>query len=197
MLDGPLVFVDIDTQRDFLDPSGVLFIPGSESLIPNLAQLTHFAQKRNIPVIATACAHRPDDEEFRVFPPHCLIGTPGQARIEATSRPDSMVLSPDTPLLSESPLHLTIQKRLYDIFSHPDADHIVSRYNEDNPTFVVYGVATDYCVKAAVLGLLDRGCRVAVVVDAIRAIDAEREPEVLTEFADRGALLTLTGNVCG
>jgi nicotinamidase/pyrazinamidase len=197
MLDGPLVFVDIDTQRDFLDPSGVLFIPGSDSLIANLAQLTQFAQERNIPVIATACAHRPDDEEFRVFPPHCLIGTPGQGRIEATSWPDSMVLSPDTPLSSESPLHLTIQKRLYDVFSHPDADHIVSRYNEDNPTFVVYGVATDYCVKAAVLGLLDRGCRVAVVVDAIRAIDAAREPEVLTEFANRGALLTLTGNVCG
>ena len=29
--DGPLVFVDIDTQRDFLDPAGALYIAGSDS----------------------------------------------------------------------------------------------------------------------------------------------------------------------
>ncbi len=40
MIEGPLVFVDIDTQRDFLDPAGVLFIPGSEAIVPNLARLT-------------------------------------------------------------------------------------------------------------------------------------------------------------
>jgi nicotinamidase/pyrazinamidase len=196
MLDGSLVFVDIDTQRDFLDPSGALFIPGAEVILPNLARLTDFARERNIPVIATACAHRPEDEELRVLPPHCLIGTPGQERIEATSWPDSMVLSPDTPLSSEPPLHLTIQKRRYDVFSHPNAEHILSLYNKDIPTFVVYGVATDYCVEAAVSGLLERGYRVAVVVDAIRAIEMEREPEILTGFADRGALLTLTETVC-
>jgi nicotinamidase/pyrazinamidase len=197
MLDGSLVFVDIDTQRDFLEPSGVLFIPGSEVIIPNLAHLSRFALEQDIPVIATACAHEPEDDELRVFPPHCLIGTPGQERIEATLRPDSRVLTPDAPLSSEPPLHLTIQKRQYDVFSHPDAEHILSVYNEDSPTFVVYGVATDYCVKAAVSGLLERGYRVAVVVDAIRAIDETREPEILTRFADQGALLTLTETVCG
>jgi nicotinamidase/pyrazinamidase len=92
---------------------------------------------------------------------------------------------------------LTIQKRRYDVFSHPDAEHIFSVYNEDKPTFVVYGVATDYCVKAAISGLLERGHRVAVVVDAIRAIESAREPEILTGFADHGALLTLTETVCG
>ena len=40
MLDGPLVFVDVDTQRDFLDPAGALFIPGSGVILPNLARLT-------------------------------------------------------------------------------------------------------------------------------------------------------------
>jgi nicotinamidase/pyrazinamidase len=61
---------------------------------------------------------------------------------------------------------------------------------------VVYGVVTDYCVKAAVLGLLDRGHKVAVVVDAVRPIDPDAEAEVFAEFTRRGALLTLTEVVC-
>jgi hypothetical protein len=44
--------------------------------------------------------------------------------------------------------------------------------------------------------LLDRGCRVALVVDAIRPIDTVAEPEILTTFARRGVLLTLTAVVC-
>ncbi len=62
--------------------------------------------------------------------------------------------------------------------------------------FVVYGVATDYCVRAAVEGLLRRRCQVAIVADAVRAIDSSAEPLILTDFARRGVLLTVTGVVC-
>ena len=58
MLDGPQVFVDIDTQRDFLEPNGALFVPGSDLIVPNLARLTKYALEHRIPVLATACATR-------------------------------------------------------------------------------------------------------------------------------------------
>jgi nicotinamidase/pyrazinamidase len=197
MLDGPLVFVDIDTQRDFLEPSGALFVPGSEAILANLARLTAFARTRGIPVLATACAHSPDDPELRQFPPHCMAGTPGQERVAATAWPGGEVLAPDALHFGDLPHHLTIQKRAFDPFSHPDADRLIGLYRRPHPTFVVYGVTTDYCVKAAVCGLLNRGSSVAVVVDAVRAVDRAGEPEVLGEFVRRGALLTLTGVVCG
>jgi nicotinamidase/pyrazinamidase len=196
MLDGPLVFLDIDTQRDFLEPAGALFIPGSEAIIPNLARLTGFARTRGIPVLATACAHLADDPELRHFPQHCMAGTPGQERVPATAWPGGQVLTPDALHFGDLPHHLTIQKRVLDLFSHPDADRLIGLYRRPHPTFVVYGVATDYCVKAAVGGLLNRGSPVAVVVDAIRAIDRAGEPDVLAGFVRRGALLTLTAVVC-
>jgi nicotinamidase-related amidase len=61
MLDGPLIFVDVDTQRDFLEPDGALFISGSEVIRPNLARLTRFAREQGIPILATACAHHEGD----------------------------------------------------------------------------------------------------------------------------------------
>jgi nicotinamidase/pyrazinamidase len=196
MLDGPQVFVDIDTQRDFLEPSGALFVPGSTEIVSNLARLTRFAREYQIPVLATACVHTPDDPELKTFPPHCMSGSAGQERIEATSCRESLLLDDRAPVPGEIPPHLTLLKRQYDLFTHPRADELIARYNASRPVFVVYGVATDYCVSAAVKGLLARRCRVALVVDAIRPIDAEAELVILTEFARRGVLLIRTDLVC-
>jgi nicotinamidase/pyrazinamidase len=197
MLEGPLVFVDVDTQRDFLEPTGALFVRGSEAILGNLARLTDIARRKGIPVLATACAHTPDDPELTRFPPHCLIGSPGQFRVPATAWEGGRVVSPSGRFSGPVPDHLTLEKREIDAFSHPESDRIVALYDRDRPTFVVYGVATDYCVKAVVHGLLDRGCKVAVVTDAVRAIDREAEPDVLAGFTSRGAVLTVTDVVCG
>jgi len=197
MLDGPLVFVDIDTQRDFLEPAGALYIRGSEAIVPNLARLTAFARARGIPVIATACAHTLDQPDPEPFPPHCLVGTPGQQRSAATGWPGSMVITPGTQGPDTVRPHLTIEKLTYDMFSNRAAERIIELYGRDRPRFVVYGVATDYCVKVAVLGLLARGHRLALVVDAVRAVVPECEADLLTDFARRGVLLTLTEVVCG
>lgn len=196
MMDGPFVFVDIDTQRDFLEESGALFVRGSGAIGANLARLTRTAKDAGIPVLATACCHLPDDPELLQFPPHCMAGTDGQRRIPETECADSTVLGVDDRLTGDLPRHLTLNKREFDVFSRPDAGALVERLGASRPTFVVYGVATDYCVRAAVEGLLARGQRVAVVVDAIRAIDAEAEARLLSTWADRGVVLVMTDAVC-
>jgi len=196
MLDGPLVFVDVDTQRDFLEPAGALFVPGSEAILANLARLTDHARRSGIKVLATACSHAEGDAELVKFGMHCRTGTAGQARVEATRWTSSVVVGPSERFEGELPAHLTLEKREFDVFSHPEADRLIGLYDRERPTFVVYGVTTDYCVRAAVLGLLDRRVRVAVVVDAVRAIDRDGEAGTLAEFTRRGALLTLTEVVC-
>ncbi len=196
MLDGPQVFVDIDTQRDFLEPGGALFIPGSLEIVSNLARLSSFAKEHQIPVLATACAHTLGDPELETFPPHCMIGTRGQERIDATARPESIRFDDQAELPAAVPAHLTLQKRQYDLFTHPKAGALINLYQKPHPVFVVYGVATDYCVRAAVEGLLARGCLVALVVDAIRAIDPTAGTKLLTSFALRGVLLVRTALIC-
>jgi nicotinamidase/pyrazinamidase len=196
MLEGPQVFVDIDTQRDFLEPTGTLFVRGAAAIVPNLARLTRFASDQRIPILATACAHTLDDPELKTFPPHCMIGTAGQERVEATFCGRSVIFDEQTQVPTEAPRHLTLLKRQYDLFTHPHADELIALYCLVRPVFVVYGVATDYCVAAAVQGLLKRNCRISLVIDAIRAIDNGAEAGILTEFAGRGVLLTMTGVIC-
>jgi nicotinamidase/pyrazinamidase len=91
---------------------------------------------------------------------------------------------------------LTIHKWEYDVFSNPQAERIFEIYSNRTPTFVVYGVATDYCVKCVVEGLMGRGKKVALVTDAIRAVDPSSEADLLTRFAQDGATLTVTDVVC-
>jgi nicotinamidase/pyrazinamidase len=196
MAQNRLVFFDVDTQRDFLEPSGSLYVPKSTEIVHNLARLTEFALNHDIPIVATACAHLPDDPELTQFPPHCMAGTPGQERVPATNYPESVVLEVGERLDRDLPRHLTLLKREIDVFSRPDAGDLVARYDQHQPTFVVYGVATDYCVRAAVDGLLNRKIRVAVVADAVRAIDPTVEADLLTNWAHRGAILTVTDAVC-
>ena len=197
-LEGPVAFVDIDTQRDFLEPDGALAIAGCQAIVPNLARLSDFARQRGIIVIATACAHDEQSAELATFPSHCMMGSSGQERIAATKEDNSLILRRGQAWNCEqtaSARHVTVEKDAYDVFSRPEAANVFGSFSRANPTFIVYGVATDYCVKAAVEGLLERGYRVALVVDAIRAIDPVAESHLLTRFAQEGVLLTLTDNV--
>jgi nicotinamidase/pyrazinamidase len=209
---GPMIFIDVDTQRDFLEPTGALYIPGAEQIVPNLALLSTYARTHNVPILATADAHSLDEPDPEPFPPHCLVGSAGQHRHDATRPPHpGHVLGLNDrfdpsqhPHLS-LPDHLTIEKRRYDVFSHPDASRVVAHYRRIasaasggvDPTFVIYGVATDYCIRALVEGLLARNAHVAVVVDAIRAIDPAAEPILLTDWARRGVVLVRTERLCG
>src|SRR3984885_15649019 len=74
------VFVDVDTQIDFLYPAGALYVPGGERLVPAIARLNHFAGEHGIPLISTTDAHSENDPDVRDWPPHCVVGTTGQLK---------------------------------------------------------------------------------------------------------------------
>ena len=199
---GRMIFVDIDTQRDFLEPRGSVYLEGSAAILPNLARLTTFARDRDVPVLATACWHDPEEPNPEPeFPPHCLVDSKGAERINETRWPGSLVLPPDgefdPPREGMMPAHLTLQKRRFDLFTHPEADKVVAFYAEGEPTFVVYGIATDVCVAEAVRGLLGRNHKVALVTDAIHAVDADKAAALLEELRGLGATETTTDEVVG
>jgi len=88
---------------------------------------------------------------------------------------------------------IIVESQTFDIFESVNTDKIIKKLDAQN--FVVFGVATDYCVKAAVLGLLKRGYNVSLVTDATKAITKKGEGKTLNEMKDTGAVFTTTNGV--
>ena len=183
-----LIFVDIDTQHDFMDVDGALYVPGAEDLIPAIEKLYALATAKRIPIIATMDCHAEDDPEFAEygFPPHCVRGTYGWEKIDATVTDDSVVIPREGGALDRLPSQVIIEKVAFSVFTNPHAERViletVPRLAGIEPAdveYVVFGVATDYCVKAAAIGLAERGASVYVVTDGIAAVDVETGEEAL------------------
>src|SRR3954453_14569192 len=77
MVSRDFVFWEVDVQRDFMLPGGNLYVPGAEKLLPNIRRLTDAARQGKVFLVSHGDFHAPDDPEFKIFPPHCVKGTPG------------------------------------------------------------------------------------------------------------------------
>ncbi len=190
-----IVFVDVDTQRDFMEPAGTLYLEGASEIVANLRRLTDFARRHGIPIIATADAHSSDDREFDTFPPHCVKGSRGQGRIDATAVPEAeLIPAEQQDRAAVEKLQRTgaviVEKTTYDPFTNPNMQELVESLGQAE--YVVYGVAIDYCVKKAVEGLLHARKPVTIVVDAVRAVDPAEGQRVLDELVSQGARLATT-----
>jgi len=190
-------FLDVDTQVDFVEPGGRLYASGAEAIKANLARLVGFAREQGLPLISSVDAHGDDDAEFGEFPPHCLRGTSGQAKLAETTS-EAMVFVPSeagVALPDPRATHAVLEKQQFSLFTNPNAEALFQATGAK--TFVVFGVVTEVCVRQAALGLLERGYRVQLVTDAVWPITAEGGAAALAELTARGAELLTTDDVLG
>jgi len=189
------VFWEVDVQADFMLPGGKLYVPGAEKLIPNIQRLVSAAVDSGSLLVSSGDAHPEGDPEFQTFPPHCLAGSPG-ARIlpEGLARNFGTIANdPSRPLPSNAVSfpQVIFEKQTLDVFDNPHAAKLVEKLPAD-AEFIVFGVVTEFCVKAAAKGLLARHRKVAVVKDAIEALDPAAGRATLDELQSLGARLITT-----
>jgi nicotinamidase/pyrazinamidase len=191
-----LLFWDVDTQRDFIQPGGKLYVPRAEKIVHNLERLTTAAAQAGIPLVSSMDAHQPGDPEFGEYPPHCLAGTPGQEKIAATLLVDHYVVpnhSVELPGDLTRHQQIILEKQDVDVFTNPNVDEVLRRLGERE--VVLYGVVTEICVAHAARGLIRRGYRVHMVWDAVRHLDVNRGYATADEITSHGGLLLTTDEV--
>ncbi len=195
-----MVFFDIDTQHDFMDRTGALAVLDAEAIKPQLERLLRAAGEGGITTISSRCAHELGDAEFAIFPPHCLEGTPGAERILAAlpllPRTEIAVdARPDSSVVIAAGQHYVVKKKVYDLFSNAWLNDLRARGVFAGQDCVVFGVATDYCVRAAALGLAQSGARVWLVEDAVRGVTPDTTALAINEMRAAGVVFTTTDEV--
>ena len=199
-------FLNVDTQKDFMNRNGSLYVQGAEDIKPTLAKLTKYAKENNIKVINTADWHYEDSEELsdtpdfiNTFPPHCMSNTSGAWYVDETKPVDdvSIIIKWDNKytdkFIKESTQRIreiVITKDKFDVFSGSvHTNKIIGALKEGGYTdVVIYGVAGNICVNFAVIGLLDRGFNVTVVEDAIKELPDI--PSTVNEWIKKGAVMS-------
>jgi len=199
MVSRSVIFWDVDTQADFMLPGGKLYVPGAEKLIPNLARLTDAARQGRVLILGDICVHAPDDPEFQRFPPHCIAGTAGAEGIPETRANRVLVIhnraGAEIPEDLSPYQQVILEKQTLDVFDNPNTEIVLDRvgqFTDSDAEIFVFGVVTEYCVRLAAKGLLERGRRVALVRDAIETLNPEDGAKAIEELKSVGVRLVTT-----
>jgi nicotinamidase/pyrazinamidase len=195
------VLWDVDTQADFIEPGGKLYVSGAEEAKPAMALLVRAARAAGLVHVASADDHELSDPEISeqpdfesTWPPHCLRGTPGAEKIAETKQLDPLPLPlvpVPAPILRgslEGRREILVPKKHYDPFTNPNAETMLDALNPD--AIVLFGVATDICDDAAVRALLRRGRQITFVEDAARGVDEARVRACLAAWREAGVGFT-------
>lgn len=163
--------------RGFLEEGYPLY--GGENarrIIPNIQNLLEREIAGGAKVFFICDRHDPDDLEFRMFPPHCVVGTAGAEVI---------------PELSGYPGEIITKKRYSGFFGTP----LEAKLKELQPEkVIVCGVLTNICVLHTVADARNRDYPVEVPVDCVASPDAEAHRFALAHMEKvLGAKLTETG----
>lgn len=178
-----------DFQNDFT-PGGALAVEGGDEIGEPINELAdHFDF-----VVATRDWHPPDHGSFvgvevdpekwegtdppGIWPVHCVAGTEG-AQLH--------------PSLDQTKVDLVLDKgqspysQGYSSFHGSGLADALRAHGVDR--LYVTGLTTDYCVKNSVLDAIAEGFAVAVVEDAIRAVNVKQGDgeRALEEMSDAGA----------
>jgi nicotinamidase/pyrazinamidase len=192
-----VILWDVDTQVDFMLPEGKLYVPGAEETAPAMRRLVQAAREAGVVHVASADDHELTDPEIadepdfvNTYPPHCLRGTRGAAKIPETEQEDPLPLSlvpypPGVlPSLVAGRREILLLKKNFNVFTNPNAEPLLEALGPAE--IVVFGVATDVCDDAAIRGFLQRGRRVVFVQEAARGLDEERTASCMAFWREAG-----------
>ncbi|NLP36701.1 MAG: cysteine hydrolase [Firmicutes bacterium] len=155
----------IDMLNDFLAADGALSIGDSTQIISNVAKRIDEWRAGGHPVIYIMDRHLPQDEEFNMFPPHCLAGEPGAEVV---------------PELAPQEKELKIYKRRYSAFFGTDLDLTLRELGVTELELV--GVCTQICVLYTAADARMLNYQVTVRKDCVASFDTQAHEFALKEM---------------
>jgi nicotinamidase/pyrazinamidase len=191
----------VDVQADFTElKSGALAVPGTDAdYIDDVQRATRRFQSRGLRIYFTLDWHPVDHISFYtnnpgtelyqevelekgrtqiMWPPHCVQKTPGAELLIDVDGPAEMIETGANPKFD------SYSGFVDDGGTHTGLDRLLKR--DGIKKLIIYGLATDYCVKHTVLDAAELGYQVELLVDLCRGITPETTAGALGEMKARG-----------
>ncbi len=182
MFKTDILFWNVDTQFDFMNRKGKLYVENAETILENLQAVTNFAEEHNIQVINTADYHFSNSKELsetpdfiNTFPPHCMAESKGAEFVLETAPQNAVELPWDITFTTEElktiaqHRNIIIRKDAFDVFTGNKNTQELLRIIAPKKV-LVYGVTTNVCVHFAVMGLAQHRVKVFVLEDTIKEL---------------------------
>jgi nicotinamidase-related amidase len=192
------VLLDISTQKDFFLGAGNACIKNHRRVLANVRRIMAWARARNIPVISTCEVYPNSNGNGAVN--YCIDGTEGQEKIRYTLLQRRISFPADgRGDLPQDVLRrykqIILHKRCLDPFDEPRIDRLLSEVRANE--FILIGASAEDSVQSAALGLLQRGKKVSVVVDAVGSHNKREGRLAIRKMGAKGARLIDTRRLAG
>lgn len=165
----------VDMLRGFLEDGYPLYCgDAARHIIPNVRRLLEEESAKGSKILFSCDNHTPDDPEFEMFPPHCIVGT------------EETEIVPELASFKGEIIPTSHYSGFYD--SELDA----KLYEISPEKIIVCGVCTDICVMHTVADARLRGYTVEVPTDCVASFD-ENAHRFALEHMEKVLGATLTG----
>jgi len=192
-----------DVQADFTElKSGSLAVPGSDAHYISAVQRStqrflqqglrlYFTQDWHPADHISFFTNNPGTEPLQVkeiggrpqvmWPPHCVQDTPGSMILITADGPTQTVRKGMDP-------NFDSYSGFADDGGHKtELDNLLQK--DGIKKVMVYGLTTDYCVKATALDAIEAGYEVDLIVDLCRGVSPDTTASALEEMAARGVAI--------
>lgn len=189
------VLVDVDTQRDFLLAGGKACIRNHRRVLSHIRRIMAWARIKHIPIISMSEVYPGDNGAT-----YCIDGTEGQKKVRYTVIHNHVSFPADDHAdlpggILKQYRQVILHKRCVDPFDEPRIERLLTEVNSSE--FIVIGANTEGAVMATVLGLLQQGKKVCVVIDAVGSQNSKVAELALRKMKAKGARLAETRNIAG
>jgi nicotinamidase/pyrazinamidase len=194
----------VDVQADFTElKSGTLAVPGTDAgYIETVQTATNRLFEQGLPVYFTQDWHPEDHVSFFtntpgtepyqaieieagrtqvMWPPHCVQNTPGAEMLIHVEKPSGIVETGSNPKFDSYSGFVDDGGNQTDLAGYLQRDGIKN--------LIIYGLATDYCVRATAIDAVDAGYQVTLIEGLSKGVAPETTAQALEEMKAKGIII--------
>jgi nicotinamidase-related amidase len=191
------ILIDVSTQKDFFLADGNACVRNHRRVLANIRRVMAWTRAKNVRIIST-CDVYPNNNGGNSN--YCIDGTEGQKKIRYTLVGNRTSFaadgSTDLPIdVLRRYRQIILHKRCVDPFDEPRIERLLSEVRAGE--FVLIGASAEGAIEAAALGLLQRGKKVTVVVDAVGTHNRRQAALAFRKIEAKGAKLVETKSFAG